>query len=309
MWSLFGKIMSYDFPDRFAGLLTKEQYAELLREISKYFKNLNIKHDYLGDGIFGMKNDQYVGQIAVDNLIRTIIKLEKADWPKEISHFLDKHRINEADFENLFINFELAKPQLRVLIKHNSFDLSRPDSKQIARIDFPETYTLLALELDGKFLFLTEANIKNWNKTISELYSIAIENTPYNEIRVFEYKFEFGSPTDSEMIYILESGDYAASAMLDLKGGGTMGVGKFGSLVTIPSKGKAYCYAINGGDIARLAKAISLLSEKDYNSEPGNISTNFYWVYQNHVEIIQKIDSTDSGFKIPNRLIDMMRPN
>jgi hypothetical protein len=309
MWSLFGKIMSYDFPDRYAELVTKDQYNDLLKKLISNFKIRGIKNSYQGDGVFAIKYDKYEGQFVMDNLIRTVIKQEQSEWENEISKFLDKFHVDENYHKNVLENFEMAKPLLRILIKPNSFDLSRPDSKQIARTDFPETYSLLTLELDGQFLFLTENDIKHWNKSIPDLYKTAIEYIPYNEIKGNELKIEFGTSEDFLMLYLFTSGDFAASAMLDLPNGAAVAIGKFGSLVAIPSKGKAYCHPIEGGNILRLTKVISQLAEKDFKEDPGNINTNFYWIYKDKIELFPKSENTEFVCKLPDRLLDLLRPN
>jgi hypothetical protein len=309
MWSLFGKIMSYDFPERFSKLLTKEQYGEVIKEISHYFKTRHVKHEYLGDGIFKFEDKGYKGQLTVDNLVRLLSQREKSQWKDTITNFADKYQVDENNLEKIYANFDIARPLLRVLIKPDSYDLSHKDSKQIAKVDFPETYSLLTIELNGRFLFLTEANIKQWNKSIGELYKIAIENTPYDEINIIQIKMEFDTAEDYLMVYYFASGDFSAAAMLDLNNGFDTGVGKFGSLVTIPSKGKAYCHPINGGNILRLTKLLSQLAEKQHAEDPGEINLNFYWIYKDKIEKIQTKPESETGYKLPDKLRDLLMPN
>jgi uncharacterized protein YdcH (DUF465 family) len=310
MWSLFGKIMSYDFPERFSKVLTKEQYAEILKIISQHFKTKRVKHEYLGDGIFNFEDEQkWQGQLGVDNIIRTIIKKDHLDWKDEIAEFLDNYKVDEDNLEFLYKNFDDAKPFLRVLVKPDSFDLSRPDSKQVFRIDFPETYSLLTLELDGRFLFLTEDNVKHWNRSVSELFKIALDNTPYDEIKIIQIKMEFEVAEDYLMIYYFSSGDFSATAMLDLANGFNTGVGKYGSLVAIPSKGNAYCHPIEGDNILRLTYPITKMAKAQFEEDPGQINLNFYWIYCNHIEKIVTKPDSESGYKMPNKLLDLLQPN
>jgi hypothetical protein len=123
MWSLFGKIMSYDYPEKFSELVTKTQYTDLLKKLVSNFKIRGIKNSYLGDGVFAIKYNNYKGQFVMDNLIRTVIQQKQGEWENEISKLLDKLYINEDNLEIIYKKFDYARPLLRVLVKPDSFDL------------------------------------------------------------------------------------------------------------------------------------------------------------------------------------------
>jgi len=56
-------------------------------------------------------------------------------------------------------------------------------------------------------------------------------------------------------------------------------LGKYGSLVSIPNKGSGFVHPINHNDISLVIGDIHEMIIKFYDEDPGPISVNYYWYY------------------------------
>ena len=177
-------------------------------------------------------------------------------------------------------------------MKEDIFNLGDSVDNYVHRIDFPKTYTLLILEFEGKFHFIRRDEIGEWEKSESELFEIAIRNLPLDEIEAKEY--EFG---DKFTVFIFFSGDFSSSMMLDLKNQAEYCIGKYGTLLALPSKGTAFAHPIENGEILDLIEILNPLVQKFYNEDPGNVSTNYYWYYQDQIQIFPT-EKTDKSMLI-----------
>ena len=95
--------------------------------------------------------------------------------------------------------------------------------------------------------------------------------------------------------------------MLDLRNRANYAIGKFGTLIAIPTKGTAYVHPIENSDILELIVILQPTIEKIYNEDPGNITTNFYWYYDNKMQILPT-EQSENGLLIslPKDLIKLI---
>jgi hypothetical protein len=170
------------------------------------------------------------------------------------------------------------------------------------RIDFPKTNTFLILEFEGQFHFIQKDEVIEWNKSENDLFECAIQNLPEDEIEVKEYEF-----VEKFTVYIFFSGDFSASLMLDLRNRANYTIGKFGTLIAIPTKGTAYAHPIEDSEILELIRILQPTIEKIYNEDPGNVTTNFYWCYDDNIQIFPT-EQSDNGLLIslPKDLIKLI---
>ena len=212
------------------------------------------------------------------------------DWEGIVYNHFDRLKETKGAYEYLFKDFEYANQFLRVLIKDSSFNLDEEfeNSGIIFRTDLPETNTFLVLEFENKFRYINFVNIADWNVSIEELFEIAIANTPDEEIEVKELLCD-----DKFTVYAFFSGDYSASLMLDLENRYDFAIGLFGSLIAIPTKGTALVYPVASNNVQEMIQILNPSIEQFYKEDPGQISTNFYWLYQNKFKLIEQGENKD----------------
>lgn len=250
----------------------------------------------IGDGEIVAEIEGQEQYWYLDNLVRVLSSNDKKLWEQLITEHFDKLKVNKPAYDYFFKDFEHASQYLRVLIKDEDFlsGLEFNVSDFIYRIDFPFTKSFLIFEFDNKFTYIKHTDIVEWNKSIETLFEVAISNTPSDEITIEEY--EFANKFD---VFLFLSGDYSATLTLDLKNRADFGIGTYGSLIAIPTKGTAYVHPIETDDILELIEAIDSSVSTFFNEDPGNITTNYYWGYNDNFQVFPKENDVIS---LPNDL-------
>lgn len=280
LFDIFKKKKKFDLPEMYNGIISKDEYNIIMEICIKYHNDKELIISKIDEGeivinIDGGEQRRYLG-----NLIRVLVSNDKTVWNDLIYEHFDKIKLNSSALEYLYKDFEYASQFLRVLLKEDLFDLGDKVENFVHRIDFPKTNTFLVLEFEGLFHFIRKDEIIEWNKTENYLFECAIQNLPEDRIEVDEY--EFG---EKYIVFMFFSGDFSASLMLDLKKRADYTIGKFGTLIAIPTKGTACAHPIENGDILELIENLNPTIENFYNEDPGSITTNFYWYFNDKIEI------------------------
>jgi hypothetical protein len=227
----------------------------------------------------------------------------KEDWKGLIYEHFDKLKDKRSAYNYFFKDFDYASQFLRVLVKPEDINFLDNISDYIHRIDFPKTKTFLVLEFEEQFRYIRREDIIEWAKPEEELFEIGISNIPAEEIEIKEYLF-----SDKFTVYIFFSGDYSSAFLLDIKNNADYAIGAYGALITIPTKGTAYAHPIESSDILDLIEQLYPTIEQFYNEDPGSITTNFYW-YFNDKFMIFPIGQDDNGayIKLPDELARLFK--
>ncbi len=305
LFDIFKKQKKYELPEMYNGIITKDEYNDILEICIKYHldKELVISKIDEGEIITDIDGDEQ--HRYLDNLVRVLASNEKTIWSQLIYEHFDKLKPNTSALNYLYKDFEYASQFLRVLLKEDTFNLGDDVNNYVHRTDFPKTNTFLILEFEGQFHYVRKDQINDWNKLENDLFEIAIQNLPENEIEVKEY--EFG---EKFTVFIFFSGDFSASLMLDLKNRADYSIGKFGTLIAIPTKGTAYAHPIENGELSELIEILDPTIEKFYNVDPGNVTTNFYWYYNDEIQIFPTEQSEKGLFiSMPKDLIKLLNEN
>ncbi|RZJ47630.1 MAG: hypothetical protein EOO44_22240 [Flavobacterium sp.] len=302
---IFKKNKGYSLPNMYKGIITKDEYNLIMNTSVKYHEENNLKITKIDEGEIVTENNGDIEHRYLDNLVRNLASYNPEDWEKTIYEHFDKLKYNPAAFDYLYKDFGYAAQFLRVLVKGDSFLFPADITEYISRVDFPETNTFLILEFEGQFHYVGKKDILEWEKTESELFEIALDNTPENEIEANEYDLD-----DKFKLYVFFSGDYAASYIINLKQNADYAIGTFGTLVAIPTKGTVYTHPIENGDVLELIKLLDPTIEKFYNEDPGNITLNYYWYYNDKFEIFPVREDTNGNFiSLPENLLQLLTKN
>lgn len=292
IFDIFKKQKKFKLPEMYNGIISKYEYNDIMQICIKYHQDNELIISKIDEGEIVTDFNGEEQHRYLDNLVRILASNEKTTWEELIYEHFDKLNPNPSALKYLYKDFDYASQFLRVLLKEDTFNLGDNVENYVHRIDFPKTNTFLILEFEDQFHFIRKDEINEWNKTENNLFEIAIQNLPENEIEAKEY--EFG---EKFTVFIFFSGDFSASLMLDLKNRADYAIGKFGTLIAIPTKGIAYTHPIENGDILELVKILDPTIEKFYNEDPGNITTNFYWYYDDKFQIFPT-EQSENGLLI-----------
>lgn len=304
MFKFFEKDKGYPLPKDYASFISKEQYNYIIETSKDYFieNNYEIIDVQEGDILVRWKTDEEL-HCYLDNLIRKLYQRDKSVWKNIIYEHFQSLKPNDEAYNYFFKDFEYTSKLLRVMIKPEDFFSASERSNYVHLQHFPKTYTLLVIEFENQFRFVTNENIKEWNVSVDELFSIAIANNPNEEIEVKEYLF-----SDKFTVFSFFSGDYSAGLMLSLKECAEYAIGSYGSLIAIPTKGSAFVHPIETSDVMNLIEEIHPMIIKFYDEDPSNITTNLYWYYNEEITLFPiEQDEKGSFITLPDQLFEMFK--
>lgn len=302
LFDIFKKQKKFELPEMYNGIISKDEYNFIMEICIKYHNDNELIVSKIDEGEIVIDIDGDEHHRYLDNLVRVLASNDKTIWNELIYEHFDKLKPNPSALKYLYKDYDYASQFLRVLLKEDTFNLGDNVENYVHRIDFPKINTFLILEFEGQFHFIHKDEIVEWNKSENDLFECAIQNLPEDEIEAKEYEF-----VEKFTVYIFFSGDYSASLMLDLRNRANYAIGKFGTLIAIPTKGTAYVHPIENSDILELIVILQPTIEIIYNEDPGNITTNFYWYYDNKMQILPT-EQSENGLLIslPKDLIKLI---
>jgi hypothetical protein len=297
--SLFNRNKKFGLPERYKGIVNEDEYNLVIDIATKYHVENKINVIRIGDGEIIAEHEGLEQHRYLDNLLRLLAGNEKAVWKEAIYEHFDKIKDHDSAYSYLFDDFKNACQFLRVLIKGDDFDFGGSIDDFVHRYDFPLTKTFLVFEFEQQFRYIAKQDIIKWKKPVEDLFETAILNTPAEEIEVRENLI-----CDEFTVFAFLSGDYSASLMIDLKRRADFSIGLYGSLIAIPTKGSAFVHPIEKEDIGELINALQPMVEAFYNEDPGNITQNLYWQYDNKIHLLPlSVEESDSLKVIPVNLL------
>ena len=117
----------------------------------------------------------------------------------------------------------------------------------IYRTDYPELGTFLVFDYGEKFTYLRKDKAKEWQREDEDLFEVALNNIANESIEIREHTFG-----GKFIVYVLLSGDFSASYTLLIRQLIDFSIGRFGSIIAIPTKGTAFIHPIESNDIMEL---------------------------------------------------------
>ena len=261
-------------PKQYDHLINQEQYIRIL-ELSQDFLAQFGQITGLEDGVISLEDLNGESQrFALDNLVRKLNGQDKELWSDIINeHFHNFFNDSESryDFNNLNQVKEIVV--LRVY-PDGYFESVNFQDKIIYRVDFEDTKTTLVFDLPDKFRPVEKIEFENWKVNQDYAFELAQQNVNKQEIEVYKQNYDNGFE-----LFSFYSGDFSASYLIDLKNNADFVIGKYGSLVSIPTKGSGFAHPINHNDISLVIGDIHEMIIKFYDEEPGQITVNYYWYY------------------------------
>jgi hypothetical protein len=273
-------------PDKYKNLINQQEYSNFLQSCLQVLKDIGVEVLSYESG-----DIQYKGQNGeeshyfLDNLIRQYVQADDNNKLKEITNHFKKLQETPHAYNYLFKDFEYAKQYLKVLIKPK--DIAPKVDDFITRCDYPELLTMLVLDFEERFHFIRKDEVIEWDVNDNDLFDIAIQNISQESIDIRKHSFD-----KKFDVYLLLSGDFSASYSLLINSHLEFTVGKYGSLIGLPTKGTTFIHPISTNDFMDLTTSLYHEMEHFYNEDPGNISLDFYWFNKKE---FQRFDKTWNG--------------
>ncbi|MBN9295775.1 MAG: hypothetical protein J0I41_02140 [Filimonas sp.] len=287
-------------------LISQEEYSQLVDIVLQYFIDKGEDVIKLEDAVLTVKDEQGKElKYGFDNLVRFLVNEDKGNWESVIYSHFNKTNFNDAAYKYFFKDYEEAKQYLRFLVKDEGFLSSDYGKDLVYKTDFPGTVSLLVFDYDNQFRFIKQDEIEEWGKTEAELFGDAVANIANEDIEIRQAEYENGVE-----IFMVSSGDFAASFIVNIAQNLEIAIGKFGSVIAIPAKGTVIASPINDTNPINRVELLGEAVSKIFEEEPGNISADFYWFYEGKFTIFPKTASDNDGYStvfIPEELAELLK--
>jgi hypothetical protein len=294
-------------PNRYSSLIKEEQYIYLLELVQDFLANygevIKVEDGLIDFEANNRSSGDPINRFGLDNLIRRLAQTQMQNWPADIAtHFATAFSQVEDQFD--LNNFEAVRAILGVRVYPDSyFDELNLNDEIVYRVDFEETKSALVLDFPDKFQLVYRENFSNWGITEEQAFSVALQHAGEYEVEIRKHNFE----TFSQFSFF--STTHSVSYILDFKLKASMGIGKAGSLVNIPTQGSVFVIPIDSPNVSEMIEATSDTVNRFFDEDPGNINTNFYWYHDGKFTIIKSVKTSD-GYRtldLPENLVKILK--
>jgi len=271
-------------PEELRSIVSQKTFSSFLSFAIDHLTRNNYKNIHLEEGLLRFERNSEKLQVNFTNLLKHIIARKhpiigkQRSWKKSTGDYLDNFFSGITFTDSILSDFSKAKTYLTVrLHSQTAYTEKSPfDSIQhhVYRIDIPDTYIVLALDLPNTFHLLTKKQIEKWGIAEADLFEIARTKVGNQIEKITAKKRDWnGVP-----IVTLFDGDYSAAYCSDFRNNCDNIIGEIGSLVAFPTKGSVFVHMISSKEA--FSEALPIFSEqvnKFYTEDPGPITNNLYW--------------------------------
>jgi len=289
------KIFDRKRPDFYEGIVTKDEYASILKmsevECLRIGKIASIQAGTISVVEF---EEGHTHDFQLDNLVRKCHHNKQEEWSSVIKSHFSRFPIDKNKAKFLSKDFEYARPLLKVLVRN----VKNIPEGMIYRRDIPETSSFLILDYDERFHFLMEKDIQEWEVPKAELFDIALANSGLEKIDIQEIlwaeKFE---------LFSFFSGDFSASFLLELSKNAPFTIGRYGAVVAIPTKGSAFVHPLNEDTALGFIHSFDKTFATFHKEDEVSISEHYYWFYNGKFELFPIVKKKEKLYiELPKNL-------
>lgn len=305
------KTEKVETPNELKHLISEDDFNSILTTVLTYLKDNGHSNISYVDGIIVsqiLNKGISRNQINLVNFVKSVLCEERQVWQIKTKEFLDDLLQGEELEHEILADFERAKEFLTVRLQSITSYQDEPYKSNLKelvfKVDIPETYSLLALDLPTRFHILTIKEIKEWGLDKETLFEISHNNLLQNIESILVQNHEW----DGAVFYTLFDRNYSASYCIDFANNCDSLIGKKGSLVSFPSKGSVFVHPVT--DIMQFNVGYKYIVDKTntfFNDEWGPISRNIYWFYKNKFILFQiTSNNSELTYNIPQQLLDLL---
>lgn len=290
-------------PTSYEGIVNQQEYETILDYALEHLKPI-AEIVSVKDGTIMIKKaskPEEEMQCHLDNLVRRCKNEDKKDWQDIVNHHFNRMSIDPHKTKYIYKDFDFAQSMVKFVVRHEStFDKKMGF---VCRVDLQGTFTFLVLDTDEAFQYIRKQDIKEWEKTEEELFEIAFENVAAEKIEInqFHWKEQFEA-------YAFFSGDFSASYIVDLEKNAPFAIGKYGSVVAIPTKGSAIVHPLNGATALDFIVSFYETLTSFFTEDEVPISNRYYWYYKGRFQLFEERE--DKGkivVSLPQKLEQLLK--
>lgn len=307
---VWAQTVDYRLPSRYVDVLIPKEYQKVVDYTLAYL-NTRGTIESLNNGIihFQTNGEQY--DLGLDNVVRKCAnQTDRSLWRAIVERHFDNYFLLEQNISKLSMEvFDSVKNNLCVRFYpiNNSKQFGAEwQNSMVTRCDLPNVYSVLMLDVAGGFVSIDQQQIALWQQNSDTLFRIALDNMQQHSPKIVYTQW-----TNSQPYFQFAETNYAAVAALNLPYFIPDQVGKYGTVFAIPTKGLLMGYPINDPEsfkhfIRYVYPAVTYF----HADQPGAITTDFYWYYDQKFEKIQLKalpDQDTFSVETPEKLLEIWK--
>lgn len=305
------KTTKVETPDELKHLISQDDFNSILTFAITHLTNKGHTNISFADGLLlyetleegGTKN-----QTNFLNLVKSVICEDRKDWQIKTVEYLDNLSKDKELENDILLDFVKAKEYLTVRLQPITNYQDEPYKSHVEtlvyKVDIPETYSLLALDLPNRFHILTIDEINVWGIDRNNLFEIAHNNLRDKIENIQAQQHDW----DGAIFYTLFDRDFSAAYCIDFANNCDNLIGEKGSLISFPTRGSVFVHPISDkGQFNVGYNHIAEKTNKFFDDDPGPISRNIYWLYENKFTLFEMTwNNGELTYSIPEQLHDLL---
>ncbi len=288
--------------------LSKSEFNNFFALVKNDLVNRGMVIGEIKDGLLIAKVSGEDVNFGLINLAQNCKLVNEAEWTALIKNHFDtlaKSRSDDADIRNNVSDFVKVKDFLAVQLYPDDYFNSVGELKNevITRSVMPSVISTLVFDLPTSIQTVVLSNVKVWNKTEDELFSLALANT-FRKItpRIFEQQL------GGVKVTVIGSDNYLTAVLVLNLNKYNQCIGNNGSLVAIPTRDVIMCYPINDLGVVKAISGFAPLVSKLNAEGPGSLSSKLYWYKDNKfTNLPYNFDEGKLNFIPPQSFVDMLK--
>lgn len=285
-------------PAELGTFMNQRQY-EIILDYSLAYLARDGKVKSVSDGIIFVEspfNPDLIAECQLFNLARRCKDVPEATWKSVVTSHFDRLQINPSKAKYTFKDLTYARQLIKFIIRPEA--AAKQVEGLICRSDIPTTSTYLVLDDDKALQYIRKEEIYEWEKTEEELFKIAFANIAREKINVAKMPIPGGFE-----FYTIHNENYSTSFLLDLESHAKKTIGKYGSVVAIPTKSMALVFPINLNSPMVFIHTMDKFVQQVHHENDVPISDKYFWYYEGKFEIFpQKSENGKKLIAVPVNL-------
>jgi hypothetical protein len=290
-------------PDELKYLISKDDFNSILTFATTHLTNKGHTNISFADGLLLYETLEEGGtrnQTNFLNLVKSVLCEERKDWQIKTVEYLENLNQDKELESEILLNFEKAKEYLSVRLHPQKSHIET----LVYKVEIPETYSMLALDLPTRFHFLTVDEVNVWSEDKSKLFEIAHNNLRDKIETIQAQQHDW----DGAVFYTLFDRDYSAAYCIDFANNCDNLIGEKGSLISFPTRGSVFVHPISDNGQFNIGyNHIVEKTNKFFDDDPGPISRNIYWLHENKFTLFEMTwNNGELTYNIPQQLHDLL---
>jgi hypothetical protein len=295
---------------QWASIFTPADYRDFIHSVQAYFIergiSVVIENGYVIQK--GAKGPIEKARWGLQNIAQTCHLTPRSEWKKQIAGYFDtlaQAGVEGADLEKGESDFSKISGLLAVKIWPRDY-LTKPDvdKKLVYREDLEGTITVLVYDMPNAIRSVNPKQVDAWQKSRDELFALGLKNVrAKSHVEITEVDGGYGL----KILALSSDQDFFVASHVLFLEQHPQCIGRYGTIVGIPTSHILMCYPIENADVAGVMKTLIPTVNRLSVNGPGSISGYLYWRHDGrYTHLPYKLTNKAVTFEPPDEFVDLL---